>query len=61
MRNFAGLLTPLEIDRLAARVVSIGPITSATAREAGLTVAAEASPHTIPALVEAVLTDAVGD
>lgn len=61
VRNFAGLLTPLEIDRLAARVVSIGPITSATARDVGLTVSAEASPHTIPALVEAVLADAAGD
>ena len=58
VRNFAGLLTPLEIDQLAARVVTIGPITSATAREAGFAVAAEANPHTIPALVEAVIADA---
>ena len=58
VRNFAGLLTPLEIDRLAARVITIGPITSATAREAGLTVVGEATPHTIPALVDAVVADA---
>jgi uroporphyrinogen III methyltransferase/synthase len=35
------------------KVASIGPITSATARELGLTVHAEANPHTIPALVAA--------
>jgi uroporphyrinogen III methyltransferase/synthase len=39
------------------RVVSIGPITSATARERGLTVHAEASEHTIPGLVDALLAD----
>jgi len=33
--------------------VVIGPVTAEAAREAGFTVAAEASPHTIPALVEA--------
>jgi len=36
-------------------VVSIGPVTTASARSAGLTVAAEASPHTIDGLVEAVV------
>ena len=36
-------------------VVSIGPITSATARERGLAVAAEADPHTIDGLVAALL------
>jgi uroporphyrinogen-III synthase len=38
-----------------AVVVSIGPVTTGTAREAGLHVAAEASPHTIGGLVEAVV------
>jgi len=36
-------------------VVSIGPVTSATARERGLRVDAEADPHTIEGLVEAAL------
>jgi uroporphyrinogen III methyltransferase / synthase len=37
-----------------ARVASIGPITSATARELGLEVAVEAAEYTIPGLVEAI-------
>ena len=43
-----------------ARVVSIGPITSDAAREAGLTVAVEAERHDIEGLLEALLADAVG-
>ncbi len=42
----------------AARVVSIGPITSEAAREAGLEVAAEADPHDVDGLVAALLADA---
>jgi uroporphyrinogen III methyltransferase / synthase len=47
-------------DRLpaAARVVSIGPVTSAAAREAGLEVDVEADRHDIEGLVEALLADA---
>jgi uroporphyrinogen III methyltransferase/synthase len=41
-----------------ARVISIGPITSATARELGLEVHAEAARHDIDGLVEAVLAEA---
>jgi uroporphyrinogen III methyltransferase / synthase len=41
-----------------ARVVSIGPITSAAAREAGIQVAVEASRHDIDGLIEALLDDA---
>jgi uroporphyrinogen III methyltransferase/synthase len=37
-------------------VVSIGPVTSATARERGLNVDTEADPHTIDGLVEALVT-----
>jgi uroporphyrinogen III methyltransferase/synthase len=37
------------------RVASIGPITSATLREAGVRVSLEASPHTVPGLVDAIL------
>ena len=36
------------------QVASIGPITSATAREHGLTVDVEADPHTVPGLVEGI-------
>jgi uroporphyrinogen III methyltransferase/synthase len=36
-------------------VVSIGPVTSATARERGLSVAREAEPHTIDGLVVALV------
>jgi uroporphyrinogen III methyltransferase/synthase len=41
-----------------ARVVSIGPITSAAAREAGIEVAVEASRHDVDGLIEALLEDA---
>ena len=61
VRGFLGLLDAAARGRLAAdgpRVVSIGPVTSATAREEGLTVHAEAREHTIPGLVEALLGDA---
>ncbi len=43
-----------------ARIVSIGPITSATAREAGLDVHVEAERHDIEGLVEALLADGAG-
>jgi uroporphyrinogen III methyltransferase / synthase len=43
-----------------ARVVSIGPITSATARELGLEVHAEAAKHDIDGLVETLLAEAGG-
>ena len=41
------------------RVVSIGPVTSETAREHGLTVHAEAERHDVDGLVEALLADAL--
>ena len=41
-----------------ARLVSIGPVTSETARELGLTVHVEAQQHDIDGLVEALLADA---
>ena len=41
-----------------ARVVSIGPVTSGAAREAGLEVAVEAERHDVDGLVEALLADA---
>jgi uroporphyrinogen III methyltransferase/synthase len=42
----------------AARIVSIGPVTSAAAREAGLEVDAEARRHDVDGLLEALLEDA---
>jgi len=41
-----------------ARIVSIGPVTSAAAREAGLEVAVEAKRHDVDGLLEALLEDA---
>jgi uroporphyrinogen III methyltransferase / synthase len=46
-----------ELPR-SARIVSIGPVTSKTAREFGLTVHVEAERHDIDGLVEALLADA---
>ena len=43
-----------------ARVISIGPVTSATARELGLTVHVEAGQHDIEGLVTALVGDATG-
>ena len=42
----------LGADGVPPVIVSIGPITSATARAAGLAVTAEAEPHTVEGLVE---------
>jgi uroporphyrinogen III methyltransferase/synthase len=53
------LLEALDGDLpAAARVVSIGPVTSEAAREAGLEVAVEAERHDIEGLVAALLADA---
>ena len=49
VRNFVDLVGPLPDP--PPRVVSIGPVTSDTARELGLTVTAEATEHTIDGLV----------
>jgi len=58
VRNFLGLLGPHERARAdGLRVASIGPITSATAREEGLEVHVEAAEHTIPGLLSALLGD----
>ena len=43
-----------------ARVISIGPVTSETARAAGLEVAVEAERHDIDGLLDALLADAAG-
>jgi uroporphyrinogen III methyltransferase/synthase len=56
VRNLVGALG----DGLpqGARIVSIGPVTSGAAREAGLDVAVEATEHDIDGLVEALVADA---
>jgi uroporphyrinogen III methyltransferase/synthase len=41
----------------AARIISIGPVTSQAVREAGLEVAAEADPHDLDGLLQALLAD----
>lgn len=46
-------LAELVDDLGGARIVSIGPVTSATCRELGLDVAVEADPHTLAGLVDA--------
>jgi uroporphyrinogen III methyltransferase/synthase len=60
VRSFMALLGPGDREALRAgpRVVSIGPITSDTARSEGLEVHAEAAEFTIPGLVDALLADA---
>lgn len=51
VRNLAAMVPRESLQE--TRLVSIGPVTSATARELGLAVAAEASSYTVPGLVEA--------
>jgi uroporphyrinogen-III synthase len=51
--NFCDVVGPLPDPQ--PLVVSIGPITSATARDRGLRVDAEAAPHTIDGLLAALL------
>jgi uroporphyrinogen III methyltransferase/synthase len=58
--RFLGLLGDRGPAAVGGRVVSIGPITSATARAAGLPVHAEAREHTIDGLVAALLADVAG-
>jgi uroporphyrinogen III methyltransferase/synthase len=59
VRRFLDLLSPEQRARARRlRVVSIGPVTSAAAREEGLEVHAEAAEHTVPGLLAALLADA---
>lgn len=50
------LVEAVGLDGLPPIVVSIGPATTATARTIGLRVDEEADPHTIPGLVQALLS-----
>ncbi len=53
VKNF--VLAAANVPLKAVRVASIGPVTSATARNLGLTIAVEANPYTIDGLVAAIL------
>ena len=56
-RNLARALGGRGTDSLRGRVISIGPITTTVAREIGFDVHAEADPHTLDGLVDAVVRD----
>ncbi len=58
VRHFVAALDQNGSGPPAARLVSIGPITSGTARELGLEVAVEAERHDVEGLVEALVRDA---
>jgi uroporphyrinogen III methyltransferase/synthase len=62
VRSFARLLDDQIRKRLGSevRVVTISPVTSAAARECGITVNAEAVEYTMDGLVAAVLKDLPG-
>jgi uroporphyrinogen III methyltransferase/synthase len=51
-----GWIELLGTERLPPVVACIGPITAATAREAGIEVTVEASEHSIGGLVDALVT-----
>ena len=55
VQNFCRIVGPFPTGEAGPAVVSIGPVTSAAANEAGLTVTVEADPHDIDGLVAAVL------
>jgi len=55
VRNFLGVVGAEAVRASRARIASIGPTTSATLREAGLEPDVEADPHTMPALVDAIV------
>jgi uroporphyrinogen III methyltransferase / synthase len=53
--RFVGIVGPGRAAGMTGRAISIGPVTSATLRDASIPVSAEADPYTIPGLVDAVL------
>ena len=60
-KNFHHLLPPERVDELmkGVTVASIGPITSQTARDLGLSVTIEAEQYTIPGLIQTILNNQV--
>jgi uroporphyrinogen III methyltransferase/synthase len=61
VRNFVEALGDRDGLPESTRVVSIGPVTSGTARELGVRVDVEAARHDIDGLVSALLADAAPD
>jgi uroporphyrinogen III methyltransferase/synthase len=55
VRNLVEAVGADRVRASRARIASIGPTTSETLRTFGLTPTIEADPHTIPALVEAIV------
>ena len=51
------LCDAVGVEGVPTRVVTIGPVTSATARRRGLTVAQESEPHSIEGLLTAVVDE----
>ncbi len=58
VRNLLGSLGDERAGLGDARIVSIGPVTSETAREVGLTVDVEAERHDVDGLIDALVADA---
>ena len=56
VRGFEVIVSRETFERMcrSTPAIVIGPVTAQAARDAGFTVVAEASPHTIPALADAV-------
>ena len=61
VRRFVELVGPDHAAGMSGRAISIGPVTSATLRDGAIPVYAEADPHTIPGLVDALCRVAGGD
>lgn len=61
VRSFMAMLGDGSGAPDGPRVISIGPVTSAAATDAGMTVHAEAERHDIPGLIDALLADAARD
>jgi uroporphyrinogen-III synthase len=59
VRNFVNALGHVSVTKELSdmRIVCIGPVTAAAARQLGITVDVVANPHTIDALVEAIVSD----
>ena len=55
VQNFVDAVGRDRVKASRARIASIGPTTSATLRSFGLEPAVEADPHTIPALIDAIV------
>ena len=57
LRNFLEIIDPKTLSGKKLKLASIGPVTSATITEAGLTLDVEAAEYTIPGLVEAIIRE----